>query len=79
MNSKRMFSGADMKFFGIQLNKIEPSNVILFTALGPSFFGNNELGSFLDLKADSHNFFKEVFRFDQKLNVINFRDVNPNL
>lgn len=32
VNQKRLLSGADMRFFGIQLNKIEPCNVVLFTA-----------------------------------------------
>jgi len=33
VNSKRMYSGADMRLKGVQLNKIEPCNVVLFTAV----------------------------------------------
>lgn len=63
-----------MRFFGTSLNKIEPCNVILFTQ---SQISGAE--KFLDLKPESQNFFKEVFRLDQKLNVINFRKDNAEL
>jgi hypothetical protein len=32
INQKRLFSGADSRINGINLNKIEPCNIILFTA-----------------------------------------------
>ena len=72
VNSKRMYSGADMRLYGVQLNKIEPCNVLLFTAAieGQECFRSEE---FLDVKPESQNLFKEIFRWDQKLNVVNFR------
>ena len=51
VNSKRMYSGADMRFFGNLLNKIEPCNVILFTQ---SRIENTE--SFWDLKPESSRY-----------------------
>ena len=51
VNSKRMYSGADMRFFGNLLNKIEPCNVILFTQ---SQIENTE--SFLDLKPENSRY-----------------------
>ena len=35
INGKRMYSGADMRFQGLQLSKMENCQVVLFTALGP--------------------------------------------
>ncbi len=35
INQKRLFSGADSRINGINLNKIEPCNIILFTAQNP--------------------------------------------
>lgn len=64
INAKRMFSGADMRFQGLQINKMEPCNVVLFTALGPSFFTADHLNLFLNQKPETHYFFQEVFRQD---------------
>jgi hypothetical protein len=32
INQKRLYSGADSRINGININKIEPCNIILFTA-----------------------------------------------
>ena len=74
INSKRMFSEADMRLFGNQLNKIEPCSTILFTA---SKF--NQSTQFIDLKPESQNFYQEIFRWDQKLNIISFRERQADL
>lgn len=50
INGKRMYTGADMRFFGIQLNKIEPCNVILFTALPPTYFEEESFNDFVGCK-----------------------------
>lgn len=77
VNGKRMYTGADMRLYGVQLNKIEPCNIILFTtavdkkgALRPE--------EFLNMKPDNQNLFKEIFRWDQKLNIVNFRADGKN-
>jgi hypothetical protein len=71
INSKRMYTGADIRFFGISLNRIEPCNIIVFTQSKLE-----EMESFINVKPESQNFYKEIFRFDQKLNVVNFREEN---
>jgi len=78
VNSKRMYSGADMRLSGIQLNKIEPGNVVLFTAAIEGKESIDISKEFLDAKPESQNLFKEIFRWDQKLNVVNFRADSKN-
>ena len=78
VNSKRMYSGADMRLSGVQLNKIEPCNVVLFTAAIEGKESIDISKEFLDVKPESQNLFKEIFRWDQKLNVVNFRADSKN-
>ena len=54
-----MCTGGDIRFFGISLNKIEPCNVIVFTKSKIDGVEN-----FINLKPESQNFYKEIFRFD---------------
>jgi len=35
INKKRVYTGADSRINGIHINKIEPCNIILFTAQSP--------------------------------------------
>jgi hypothetical protein len=58
----------------LQVNEVEPCLLILFTAQnGPNVFSTDNLDNFLNLKPEQKNFFKEAFRWDQKLHVIGFQ------
>ena len=71
LNSKRIYSGSDLRHNGVLVCDIEPMHVILFTACGDVTLEN--LAQFTNLKAESKNFYREVFRWDQKLHVVGFQ------
>lgn len=63
LNGKRFLTGADCRFYGIQLSKIEPACVILFTA-SPRM-SNSCLDQFFKVKQNSsYELFDESFRWD---------------
>ena len=72
-----MQNPADMRYFGCQLSEIEPCNVIVFTV--DKNFSNDSLNQFLNQKPDNQNLFKETFRWDQKLNLVNFSKSSESL
>eukprot|EP00347_Sterkiella_histriomuscorum_P015237 403357791 len=70
VNSNRFLYGSDNRIYGIQTTRVEPTNVIVFTA-NPKFKNIEEF-----LKQSSGKYmFDEIFQWDQKLHIINFREV----
>lgn len=68
MNAKRFINGADNRMYGIQPCRMETTHFIVFTAK-PKI---NTIEEFKKQKPAKDNFYEEVFRFDQKVHIINF-------
>lgn len=78
VNSTRLITGDSNRIQGIELAKNDPHDIIFFTAGGNSSYKKSQL--FESLMKQSGSYYDEVFEWNQKLHVINFRgEVDPGL
>lgn len=74
LNSKRFLSGADNRLQGIQLSRIDPCNILLFTA-SPKM-SSSCINQFMNAseRGGAPDIFEEAFRWDQHLHTFCFRE-----
>ena len=75
LNSKRFISGADNRLQGIQLSRIDPCNILLFTA-SPKMSSSciNQFMKASERFGAVPDIFEEAFRWDQHLHTFCFRE-----